>query len=103
MNSPYKPVSVWQPATKDGAALRRAHLAKAVAAWNTVYNSESYDTNRDEADIAFEAALIETATIIDEDYVEALEANDGSVTVLLADGRAISIDEAGNTVWGNHE
>jgi hypothetical protein len=78
------------------ASIRRSMLANAVRDWITT-------GDRHEADMAFEASLIATQTITEEDIVESLtfEKNPTmGVTVLTADNEAIFIDTCGNMLRG---
>lgn len=78
------------------ASIRRSMLANAVRDWMTT-------KDRDEADMAFEASLISTQTITEEDIVESLTLEKNptmGVTVLTADNEAIFIDTCGNLLRG---
>lgn len=95
--------------TREGIALFKAQAAAtardALATAGQIWmESEPGD---DEADIAFEAALLTTGTITEDDIVESIDVNgtdDHTVLVRLGDGTTIEIDLlTGNSIRGEAE
>lgn len=82
------------------AAVRRQALSDAGKTWMAT------DPETEEADIAFEAWLIATQTITDEDVVASIDAgtDDRTVTVILECGEILEIDiNTGNVLRGAAE